>query len=142
MSEKLFDERGFLSEVGEKRTNKLRKELQKLINELPIEEIPLVGTILQKMVGDVISLSIIEKQQIKKQLDAMSDDEFTQYLSDKYLPLHGENWMLVSNCLTEEESARDLKSFDRKIKAWAQDKSGIKTQHYGLNITPQLPKLK
>lgn len=114
MSGKIFDNRGFLNEEGEKATAKLKQEISKLLTSVTIEDSQIVGSILHKIVGDMVFDHAQEKRNITAKFAAMSDEEFDKYLDDKYAPIYGNKW-LVKASLTKEEGERHTESFRRRM---------------------------
>lgn len=98
---KLFNENGFLSEYGAESFKQLDDEINVLLNSANDEtELRLIGTLIQKRVGDAISNKAQAKKEIAAKFASMTDEQFEGYLKAKY----GKNWLLVS--LTPEEFAR------------------------------------
>lgn len=103
---KLYKENGLLSEGGEVVTHPVKMAVYKLLNQdeqvkqMGESELRVLGGCLQKIVGDLISERIQFKNEVAKKLAAMKDEEFENYLKEKY----GDRWILVS--LTEEELDR------------------------------------
>lgn len=140
---KLYTENGFLSEEG-KRVFKeiLDGKIASLLRQAEDEnELRLIGSLILKRVGDLVSDAVLEKKQKTAQLNAMSDEDFEQYLENKYGE-YGENWILRAR-LTPEEQNRSSQLFQNKFKEWEQNqKSKSKKPHYGLRISPREPKFK
>ncbi len=133
---KIFNERGFLSEEANKSATvkAFKKAVAALLDDkLSIEEMQSTGSVLHKLVGDMVADAMQHKRNEFNKLAAMSDEEFDKYLSDKYTPLYGKHW-LVKASITDEEGARILASFDRKMidikEEWklrpAQPRNGIR----------------
>jgi hypothetical protein len=103
---KMYKENGYLSEHGEVVTHPVKMALYKLLNQdeqvkqMDESELRVLGSALQKIVGDQISDRIQFKKEVARKLAEMKDEQFYDYLKEKY----GDNWMLVS--LTGEELAR------------------------------------
>lgn len=114
MSGKIFDKRGFLSAEGEKATAKLKQEIAKLLANTTVEDIQTTGCILHKIVGDLVCDAAQEKRNVFSKFAAMSDEDFDKYLDDKYAPIYGNKW-IVKASLTEEEGARHMESFKRRM---------------------------
>jgi hypothetical protein len=95
---KLYKENGLLSEAGEVATHPVKMALWKMlrmdeqIKYMDESELRVLGGALQKIVGDLISDRIQEKNDQAKSLAQMEDAEFERLLKKKY----GERWMLVS----------------------------------------------
>jgi len=75
---KLFTESGFLSEEGKKAFSQLLDpHLESLFRNLQDEnEIRIVGSLVQKRVGDFIYDKILAKRNAQNKLSNMNDDEF------------------------------------------------------------------
>ena len=114
MSGKIFDKRGFLNADGEKATAKLKQEISKLLANATVEDIQTIGCVLHKIVGDMVCDAAQERRNIAGKFSAMSDEEFDKYLDDKYAPVYGNKW-IVKASLTEEEGARHIESFKRRM---------------------------
>lgn len=118
MSGKIFDERGFLNKEGEKAVEKLKQEVSKLLVGSDLD-IQITGSILHKIVGDMVCDAIQHKRNEVNKFAAMSDEEFESYLKDKYEPLYGVHWLFKAS-LTEEEAKRSVESFQRRMKKAAE----------------------
>ncbi len=107
---KLYKENGILSEDGEVVTHSVKMAVWKLlrmdeqVKQMGEYDLRVLGGSLQKIVGDLISERVQEKNEQVKRLAEMEDAEFERLLKKKY----GERWMLVS--LEPEELDRVVKN--------------------------------
>lgn len=95
---KIYTENGLLSEHGVHVTHDVKMAVWKLlrmdeqVKQMNEGDLRVLGGALSKIVGDLISERIQEKNEINKSLAAMEDAEFERLLKKKY----GERWVLVS----------------------------------------------
>lgn len=102
---KLIKDTGFLNEAGEKFIFKFKSHLEYLfrcpeIKEMTENELRTFGAVIVGIVNNSITKHICIHNAVMKELNSMTDDQFTSYLKDKY----GKDYMLVS--LTKEEFER------------------------------------
>ncbi|CAM6006385.1 unnamed protein product [Sphagnum balticum] len=103
---KWFKENGSLSEEGERAFIEIRDEVDNFLGHdevlyMSISELQILGSCIAKFVADRIHDKIIHRHRIANEFEAMTDDEFYDYLKEKY----GEHiWQFCS--LTPEELAR------------------------------------
>jgi hypothetical protein len=100
-----FNDNGFLSEEGKRMLLEFNTAIENLmatdeVDDMSETEIRALGSVLAKIVGDVISNRISRKLQENVKFEAMSDDDFETYLKNKY----GDNWVFMT--LTPEEFKR------------------------------------
>lgn len=113
---KLYKENGLLSEHGVHVTHNVKMAVWKLlrmeedVKHMDESQLRVLGGVLQKIVGDLISERIQERNEITKHLAAMEDAEFERLLKKKY----GDRWMLVS--LEPEELERIKPIAEEEIK--------------------------
>ncbi len=109
--DKLFKENGFLSEEGERVFKELLDgKIATLLKQGNSEnEIRLIGSLIQKRVGDAVSNAVQAKREIAAKFAAMNDKQFQAYLVAKY----GDNWMFQS--LTPDELDRCPKLQQQEI---------------------------
>jgi hypothetical protein len=102
---------GFLTPSGQQLVAAAKAELEKVIKELSSGpqkiDMPTIYAILNKLVADTILEQTVTKQKTSS-FDTMSDEEFYDYLENKY----GFRWFLVS--LSPEEFKRLPPSFLKK----------------------------
>lgn len=134
---KFTDDRGFLNKEGEKATAKFKRELKKILGELKLDEIQTMGTLLHKIVGDAVFDAAQAKKELVNKFAAMSDEDFEEYLNNKYTFLHGKDWFFKAS-LTEEELARQSVLFKKRMEKWAEEqKNRPREQNYGLRLSPR-----
>jgi hypothetical protein len=113
---KLYKENGLLSEHGEVVTHPVKMAVWKLlrmdeqVKQMSESELRVFGGNLSKIVGDLISERIQEKNEMAKSLAEMEDAEFERLLKKKY----GDRWMFVTLANEELERARTISSEDIK----------------------------
>ena len=117
---KWFKENGVLSQEGERAFIEIRDEVdnfldQDEVQDMSISELQTLGSCIAKFVADRIHNKISHRHQVTNKLEAMTDDEFYDYLKEKY----GEHiWQFCT--LTPEELARcpvpSLEDFEKKLK--------------------------
>jgi len=134
MSGKIFDDRGFLSPEGEKATAKFKHELQKLLMDGSVNDLQIIGSLLHKVVGDMVCDAMQFRKNETSKFSTMTDEEFDEYLLKKYKPLYGEQWMLKAS-LTDEEGERMTESFIRKMKD--DSKNRPYQPSYGVRLSPR-----
>lgn len=102
---KLMKEDGTFTDFGKAETSHLKEAINMVLhhadtNEMNIGELRTLGSLIAKMVGDAVSERLQKKKEAVNKLQAMSDEEFTSYLQNKY----GDGWRLKT--LTSEEHER------------------------------------
>lgn len=99
---KFVSETGFLTNEGKLEFEKtLAAPLKEVLALATTEaEVNMLGGVLSHFVADMISTRRFKIKETASKFDAMSDDEFDQYLKNKY----GDNYFFVS--LTDEEMKR------------------------------------
>ncbi len=137
---KIFNGRGFLSEEANKSAavKAFKKAVEMLLDDkLSIEEVQTTGSVLHKLVGDMVADAMQHKRNEFNKLTAMSDEEFDKYMSDKYTPLYGEHW-LIKAPITDEEGDRSIASFERKLTDIKEEwKKRPAQPNYGLRLSPR-----
>lgn len=135
---KLYTENGFLSEEGKMLFKELLDgKIATLLRQAKDEnELRLIGSLIHKRVGDLVADAVLEKKEKIAQLQAMSDEDFENYLEDKYSK-HGKDWKLKA-VFTSEELDRETSRCLNKFKEWEQNqKNKPRKPQYGLNISPR-----
>lgn len=113
---KMYKENGLLSEDGENVTHPVKMAVWKLlrmdeqVKQMGESELRVLGGCLQKIVGDLISERIQEKNDQAKRLAEMEDEQFKALLKKKY----GDRWMFVTLANEELERARTISDEDIK----------------------------
>ena len=102
---KYFTGNGFLSEDGKRLVEDFNfglagTFLQDAVKNMSETELRTLGANLNKIISDLISNTILAKNNLRKELESMTDDQFVAYMKAKY----GKNWMLLS--ITDEEFNR------------------------------------
>ena len=110
-----FKETGFLSDEGEQLLLEFKTEIEVLfdndeVSDMTVAELRMLGANMANMVADRVSKRIAFKEQLSGKFAAMSDEEFEEYLKEKY----GSVWQFIS--LPPEELARGLVISQEKIK--------------------------
>lgn len=123
---KLYKENGFLSEFGEEVfKERLDNEITKLLNTAKDESSArLIGSLIHKRIGDMVTNWIAAKNEIAAKFNAMEDPEFEAYLKKKY----GDHWMLVS--LTQEELDRCRPISEKQIRKAMEEVEKCDVAHY------------
>jgi hypothetical protein len=93
----LFKENGFLSEYGKEMVAPIQNRLENLLTSIEVRylsetELRALGGVISKLVGDTIADFIAHKAEVDRKLSSMTDDEFENYMKNKY----GERWMFKS----------------------------------------------
>lgn len=117
---KIFTENGFLSDDGEKAfSESLDERIKSLLSSAEdVNELRLIGSLIQKRVGDLTSKLIQDKDKTSN-FDLMSDDEFNEYLDNKYKKNDSLSW-LNTNFLTKEEQVRFNKLIENSLKTYSE----------------------
>jgi hypothetical protein len=121
---KLFNEKGDLSDNGKDSFEMyLDKEIQVLLNGAENEnELRIIGGLITKRVGDMVSNAIQKKRELQGKFAAMTDEEFERYLDAKYGEQYGQYWRLRSEpILSLEEHERAIIASENKIDKLQQD---------------------
>jgi hypothetical protein len=133
---KYFTDNGFLSEEGKKLVEDFNFGLavtfmQEAVKSMSENELRTLGANLGKIIGDLISDTLLARVLLKNELDAMTDEHFTAYMKAKY----GKNWMLIS--ITDEEFGR-VKKMDSMSDAAIDQalKEGAEAREQYLKNTP------
>jgi len=116
---KLFDERGFLTEEAKKSPQVIafKRACEEMLKDAEsLNDFQITGSILHKIVGDTVSDAMQHKRNETNKFSQMTDEEFENYLEDKYLPLFGEHWSLKAS-LSKEEFERYGIISKKKIEA-------------------------
>jgi len=93
---KLTNKNGEFTEEGNRAVSKFRTALESLMDSTEVKsmsqaELRVLGSLLAKEAGDAISLRIEEKIRSTSRFEKMTDEEFEDYLLEKY----GSNWQLT-----------------------------------------------
>jgi len=93
---KLTNKNGEFTEEGNRAVSKFRTALEGLMDSTEVKsmsqaELRVLGSLLAKEAGDAISLRIEEKIRSTSRFEKMTDEEFEDYLLEKY----GSNWQLT-----------------------------------------------
>lgn len=109
---KLYKENGDISPYGDDTfSTYLDKEVKVLLNDATSEnELRLIGSLIQKRVGDIVSNAIQTKNKVNP-FKSLSDEQFRDYLKGKY----GDRYSFVS--LTPDEYDRVPRISEEKIRA-------------------------
>jgi hypothetical protein len=112
---KLFDNHSNLTPDGKRVFVEFDTALHNImhcdqVNDMTESELLLLGTHMHKIIGEAITKKISQKKQLQHRLAAMTDQQFQDYLKDKY----GEMWFITS--LEPEECERvPLQDYDKML---------------------------